>query len=242
MQRLTLTPCADGNTNTADSQEIIFDSAGHTSHAEAQRLLSKGFKLVPLLPLSKRPEGDGWNLHFATTIDPNAGGYGMHLPSNGLGSLDPDNLEPAREGLKRCGFDLEMLMDNGVRTSSTRPGSGGRSTFRLPAELADKLRWIKFVSKSLGVFLELRAHSPNLQDSLPGTVYRTAKGEGPYRQDYCNGRTFDEAPEMPPDLRAWWLRMSVDEGYRRAQQLLFCGPNAVLAVSSEDAYSGERDR
>lgn len=72
-------------------------------------------------PFEKRPKGDGWNLRPIKTIDDNATGYGVVLAANSLGSLDPDGVEPAREGLRRCGFDLEEIMEAGVRTSSTRP-------------------------------------------------------------------------------------------------------------------------
>jgi hypothetical protein len=201
-----------------------------TSHAEAERLLGKGFKLCVLHPNSKRPMGDGWNLNPVTAIDPDAGGYGVMLAKSGLCSLDPDNVGPAREGLQRCGFDLGDLMHAGARTSSTRPGSGGRSTF----QAAPNIRWLKFSSKKHGTILELRAVSDNLQDCLPGTVYRTVDGSGPFEQQYANGRTLDEAPPLPPDLLAWWERMSVDVDFLREQQLLLCGPDAQLSVSSGD--------
>lgn len=199
-------------------------------HAEAQRLLDKGFKLCALQPMSKRPVGDEWQKYPVTSIDPHAGGHGMPLALNGLCSIDPDNVEPAREGLLRCGFSLEDLMSAGVRTTSTRPGSGGRSTFLA----AVGLRWLKFSSRSHGTILELRAASTNLQDCLPGTTYRAASGEGPYVQQYANGRKFDEAPDLPQSFLAWWLRMSEDVEFLRAQQRLLCGPDAMLAISSGD--------
>lgn len=155
-----------------------------TSHAEAERLLAKGFKLCALHEHSKRPVGDGWQLNPVKVIDPSAGGYGLMLLANGLCSFDPDNLNPAREGFKRCGFDLEDLMAAGVRTSSTRPGSGGRSTFKAPL---GAIR-ITFASKAHGTILELRAANSNLQDCLPGTIYKSKSGADLYRQDYVNGR------------------------------------------------------
>ena len=218
-------------TGHTGGSKTINTNPDFTPHAEAQRLLTLGFKLCALHPLSKRPVGKKWQLKLVTFIDPNAGGYGMPLAVNGLCSIDPDNVELAREGLQRCGFVLEDLMDAGVRTSSTRPGSGGRSTFHAPAEIAARLRWIKFSTKAGGTILELRAHSSNLQDCLPGTVYQTAKGEGPYAQHYANGRTFDEAPALPPELLNWWLGLSEDMEFSHQQQRLFCGPGVQLAVS-----------
>jgi predicted P-loop ATPase len=214
------------NTNNT----IEFEEKSLACHLEAERLLKKGFKLITLHPFSKRPVGDGWQLHPVTAIDPAAGGYGLMLAANGLCSIDPDNLEPARAGFKRCGFDLEELMNAGVRTGSTRPGSGGRSTFKAPTGV----RWITFATKTDGTILELRATSTNLQDCLPGTEYRDKSGENLYRQDYVNGRKFDDATDLPPKISAWWLRMCDDVEYRRGQQILFCGAGALLAVSSGD--------
>lgn len=204
----------------------------HTSHTEARRLLDKGFKLCALHPLSKRPVGDNWQRNVVTSIDPTAGGYGFHLALNNLCSVDPDNLEPARDGMQRCGFSLEDVMGAGVRTTSTRPGSGGRTTFRVPDGMGDRLRWIKFSSKSKGTILELRAHSSNLQDCLPGTVYRTKKEAGQFQQDYANGRTLDEATEPPLFILNWWLQLSEDVDFLHQQQTLFCGADAHLSVSS----------
>lgn len=208
-----------------------------TPHAEAHRLLALGFKLCTLHPMSKRPVGDDWQLSPVEVIDPTAGGYGVLLAVNDLCSIDPDNVEPAREGLQRCGFVLEDAMAAGARTSSTRPGSGGRSTFHAPADIAGRLRWIKFSTKTQGTLLELRAHSSNLQDCLPGTVYRTAKGEGPYEQHNANGFTLDKAPELPPAVLIWWLRLSEDVEFLHQQQRLFCGPDVQLAVSAGGALA-----
>lgn len=232
MQLLTKTPCEYGITDSGNLQ-VDFEAENfteNTSHIEAERLLKKGFKLVTLHPFSKRPVGDGWQLHPVTAIDPAAGGYGLMLAANGLCSIDPDNLEPARAGLKRCGFDLEELMAAGVRTGSTRPGSGGRSTFKAP----HGVRRITFATKAYGTILELRAANSNSQDCLPGTVYRGKSGDDLYRQDYVNGRKLDEATELRHEVSAWWLRMCDDVEYLREQQRLFCGAGALLAVSSGD--------
>lgn len=198
-----------------------------TSHVEAKRLLTKGFKLCVLHPNSKRPLGDGWNLNPVTAIDPDAGGYGVMLAKSGLCSLDPDNVEPARAGLHRCGFDLEDLMNAGVRTTSTRPGSGGRSTFKAPLGLGR----VVFRTKGDGTILELRAGQSNLQDCLPGTVYMGKNGAGPYRQDYGTDKTLDDAPELPAKFLAWWQRMDTDLEFDNEQKKLFCGPDALLSIS-----------
>ncbi len=206
--------------------------------AEAKRLMAKGFKLVALHPMSKRPMGDGWNINPAESYDPLAGGWGVLLAVNSLCSIDPDSSERAHDGAARCGIDLEALLAAGVRTSSTRPGSGGRSTFKAPAGV----RWLKFASKKHGTVLELRATSQNLQDCLPGTVYKLTSGAGPYRQDYANGRTIDDAPDLPKDFAAWWQRMSDDVEFLRDQQRTFLGADAMLAVSSGDgklAYASQ---
>lgn len=205
-----------------------------TNHAEARRLLDAGLKLIELQPMSKRPKGEGWNHRPVTQVRDDAGGFGLLLAANGLCSIDPDNIGLAAEGLRRCGFDLEDIMQAGVRTSSTRPGSGGRSTFKAPTAAG----WVKFSSRSAGTILELRAASPNLQDTLPGTVYKTQTGAGPYSQAYANGRRLDDAPDLPPKLAAWWLRMSEDVVFLREQQRLFCGEDAQLAVSAPAAGPG----
>lgn len=199
-------------------------------HQEARRLHKKGFKLCELKPMLKQPVGDNWQLNPVSSIRDDASGYGLLLAANKLCSIDPDDIKPSREGLARCGFDLEALMAAGARTTSTRPGSGGRSAFKAPVGV----RWIPFKSKTTGTILELRATSTNLQDCLPGTVYKSRDGSGPYRQDYATDRKLDQAPELPPDFLAWWQRMSSDFEFLQEQQRLLVGPDVQLAVSSGD--------
>ncbi len=197
------------------------------SHSEARRLLEMGLKLCALHEGSKRPVGQDWNIKPVTAIEGGAGGYGLILRANGLCSVDVDNQIPAEEGLRRCGFSLEEIMQTGVRTSSTRPGSGGRSTYKA----TDKLERITFSSKHHGTVLELRAKGTNLQDCLPGTVYFGRNETGPFRQDYCNGKTFDQATEPPAPFLTWWERMSGDLDFQREQQALFLGDEGYLAIS-----------
>ncbi|TWO67766.1 hypothetical protein FN976_25615 [Caenimonas sedimenti] len=201
-----------------------------TRHAEAKRLLSKGFRLCALHPMSKRPVGEDWQHSPVSHIDEDAGGYGMLLAANGLCSIDPDNQELARVGLLRCGFDLEAILDAGVRTVSTRPGSGGRSTFRAGSR---PLKWITFRSKRDGVALELRATSINLQDTLPGTIYMTPDG-GPYEQRYASERRLDVAPSLPDEFEAWWSHLSTDLAFLHEQQRLFSGAGVEISVSGGD--------
>lgn len=205
---------------------------------EASRLHAAGFKLCELHPLSKRPVGDGWNNAAVARVREGAGGYGLLLAQNGMCSVDVDDEPRCLEGLARCGFDLQALRESGVATASTRPGSGGRVTFRLPP--GSPARWLKFSSRVHGTILELRAESPNLQDSLPGTVYHSQDGTGPWEQTYAGPFSLEFADVPPPGLLAWWERMSTDVEFLREQQALFVGPDAQLAVSSGDgklAYS-----
>jgi RecA-family ATPase len=222
---------ADEFDDLSAAQTVIARASGVDDlHVEARRLLDKGFKLVKLVRMSKRPEGNGWNLKPTRTIDPAATGYGLLLQANGLMSVDPDDVDIARLGLRRCGFDLDELMAAGARTTSTRPGSGGRSTFKAPAGAG----WFKFSSKGGGVALELRAASPNLQDCLPGTRYFGKSGAGPYQQAYATTRRIDEAPELPQRFRDWYLRCCSDVVFLREQQALFFGgaTDAALAISA----------
>ncbi len=204
------------------------------SHVEAKRLHELGFKLCKLEPMRKKPVGNGWQLNPVPKVDDHAGGYGLMLAANGLCSIDPDNVEPARQGLLRCGFNLDDLMAAGVRTTSTRPGSGGRSTFKAPEGLGR----VVFASTTHGTILELRAGQSNLQDCLPGTVYLSQDDKkqftkGPYHQRYANGKTLEMAPDLPVGLSAWWQRMDNDLEFKREQQVLFCGTDAVQAISGK---------
>lgn len=199
---------------------------------EALRLHRAGLKLCELYPNSKRPVGDGWNNKAVDAVRESAGGYGLLLAANGMCSVDVDNEPLCREGLARVGFDLDALRLAGVHTSSTRPGSGGRITFKVPE--GSPVRWIKFSSRVHGTILELRAASPNLQDSLPGTVYHSQDGSGPWEQQYADFLTLDMADAPPPALLAWWERLSTDVEFLRHQQSVFVGPDAQLAVSSGD--------
>lgn len=206
------------------------ESAAQQTHAEARRLLGQGMQLCELHKLSKRPIGLAWQRKPVTAIKDDAGGYGLILALNNMCSIDPDNVEPAREGLKRCGFDLEEIMAAGVRTSSTRPGSGGRSAFKAPPGLTR----VKFSSKAHGTILELRAGQPNLQDCLPGTRYRSDEGGPIYEQSYANGKALDRAPKLPMKFLAWWQRMNSDLDFLREQQRLLCGDDGQLAISVGD--------
>lgn len=209
----------------------------HTAHAdlaEARRLLDAGLHLVKLMRYSKRPEGERWNWpqNRARQIDSNATGYGLPLAFNKMVSVDPDNWPLAVKGMAALGFDLEQIMDAGVRTKSTRPLSGGRSAF---AEEPD-LSWLRFSSRDLdvGTVLEFRASSENLQDCIPGVFYHDREGRG-CSQHYVNGRRLDDLPGLPDDLMDWWQRCSTDLEFLREQQNTFMqaiGAKANLAVSA----------
>lgn len=198
--------------------------------SEARRLLGGGMKLVRLKPESKAPEGLEWNRHPVKEIDPDATGYGLLLAGNKLCSIDPDRVDLARIGMKGLGFDLDALMAAGVRTVSTRPGSGGRSTFAAEGDLS----WLTF-SSSTGTVLELRADSPNLQDCVPGLVYRDKAGRL-CTQQYANGRKLDEAPPLPDGLYEWWSRCSTDLDFYREQQGKFF---AAIGELPNQAVSGK---
>lgn len=193
---------------------------------EAQRLLELGMKLVQLHHNSKRPRGNAWNAaeNFVTSINAKATGYGLPLKANKLCSADPDNVELARVGLAALGFDLEQLLNAGVRTSSTRPGSGGRAAFADPGDVS----WIKFNTKEHGQVLELRADSPNLQDCVPGVVYQVDGDEQLFTQDYVNGKTLDMAPALPAQLHEFWRRCSEDLEFLHEVQTTFA--NAIGAT------------
>jgi hypothetical protein len=206
---------------------------------ESQRLLHSGMKLVKLERLLKKPEGLAWNTpaNWARSIDPRATGYGLPLEANRLCSIDPDNWALAVKGMKALGFDLEALMNAGTRTTSTRPGSGGRSAFQAEGEIG----WLRFKSKATGTVLELRAHSPNLQDCVPGLLYRTKDGGGPFTQEYANGKRLDEAPPLPDDLMEWWERCSTDLKFLHEQERRFfeaLGIRPAFAISASRARDG----
>lgn len=198
---------------------------------EARRLHGLGFKLCKLKPKSKQPEGMEWHHRPVAAIDDDASGYGLMLSLNNLCSVDPDNIEPAKRMMTALGFDLEAIMAAGVRTSSTRPGSGGRAAFKA----AEGLVWVKFAMVGYGTVLELRAKSPNLQDAIPGVVY-VAKDTGElFTQTYANGKRLDEVGDLPADFLEWWRRMSTDLEFLREQQAKAAealGVKAQLAVSN----------
>lgn len=204
--------------------------------SEARRLFDAGFHLVPLERYTKKPpEGiPGWNKpeNRAKGIESDATGYGFPLSSNQLCSIDPDNWPLALRGMAALGFDLEALMVAGVRTKSTRTGSGGRSTFREEPDLS----WLKFASRdpSIGTVLELRADSANLQDVVPGLVYFDKAGTL-CTQQYANCKRLDDAPGIPDAFLAWWQRCSIDIDFLREQQDIFMraiGATANLAIST----------
>lgn len=199
--------------------------------SEARRLLDMGVHLVRLKPHSKQPEGEGWNKPEAraSSIDPDATGYGMMLSANNRCSIDPDNWSLAVIGMRALGFDLPALMECGVRTKSTRKGSGGRSGFNAEPDLS----WLTFASydPAIGTVIEFRADSPNLQDAVPGVVYRTKEGEV-CTQFYAGDRRLDDPPPLPDNLLAWWQRCSIDIDFLREQQRIFMGAIGTIPIQS----------
>lgn len=203
---------------------------------EARRLFDLGLQMCQLEPCSKQPAGGkGWNKRPITHFDDKATGYGVMLADNGLCSVDPDNAVLANKMLAGLGFNLASIMAAGVQSVSTRPSSGGRSAFRA----APGLRWVKFSFKDAGTVLELRAASPNLQDVIPGLIYKDKSGVV-RTQQYTNGKRLDDAPELPADLLEWWRRMSEDVEFQREQQRLageILGITPHLAISAGDGKS-----
>ena len=202
--------------------------------SEARRLLDAGMHLVKLVDDTKKPKGDGWNLPEARakSIDPAATGYGLPLELNGLCSVDPDNGPLAVIGMRALGFDLEAIMAAGVRTRSTRTGSGGRATFAAEPDLS----WIKFASRDpkIGTVLELRAGAPNLQDAIPGLRYYSKDGDV-CTQAYANDKRLDEPPPLPDKWMAWWQRCSTDIDFLNEQQRIFMeaiGATPIQSIST----------
>ena len=199
------------------------------NQSEAARLYKAGIKLLPLQHLRKRPLGNAWNKpeHFVRKVDLTVSGYGIPLAANDLCSIDPDQVDLATIALAAVGFDLDKIMDAGVRTTSTRPGSGGRSAFKA----MDSLTWFSFSVRMAGqkestTVFELRAGSANLQDCCPGVAYQTVKlidGEevvthdgAIFTQEYAPGTPrFDTAAELPVEFDEFWEKMSIDPAFRR---------------------------
>ena len=207
---------------SAPAPKLIFNQS------EAARLHKAGIKLVPLQHLRKRPLGNAWNKpeQFVRKVDLTVSGYGIPLAINGLCSIDPDQMDMAIIAFRAVGFDLDEIMDQGVRTTSTRPGSGGRAAFKA----LDSLTWFSFSIRMAGqkestTVFELRAGSPNLQDCCPGVAYQTVKlvdgvevvSDAIYRQEYANNgeTTFDKAPELPLRFDEFWEKISEDPAFRR---------------------------
>lgn len=196
---------------------------------EARRLFDLGIYLVELKPFSKQPEGEGWNKPDARVkfINPNATGYGMPLAANNRCSVDPDNWPLAVKGMAALGFDLPAIMESGVRTSSTRTRSGGRSGFSAEPDLA----WLTFGSRETGTIIEFRADSANLQDVIPGLVYHTKDGEV-CTHTYSNEHRLDAPPSLPDDLLTWWQRCSIDIDFLRDQQRIFMDAIGTIPIQS----------
>lgn len=201
--------------------------------SEARRLMDAGFKLVPLMHNSKAPVGMGWNQaeNCLRTIPDDLTGVGMPLAINGLCSVDPDDVELATIGLAALGFNLDEIMAAGARTVSTRPRSGGRSAFKAPQ--GDDLHWLRFCLNGRDVALELRAHSTNLQDTIPGLVYQKDGTGDFFTQRYAEGSPrLDAAPELPPAFLEFWKKCSEDHEFFLDAQKTFakaCGLEPVLS-------------
>jgi hypothetical protein len=229
-------PIAGGASNQGRTQnkalagDIVADTP-LVDHTEAERLFNLGFKMCKLLPYSKQPVGESWNQHPIKSFDHNATGYGVLLAANGLCSVDPDKGILARQGLAALGFDLDAIMAAGIQSTSTRPDSGGRSAFKA----LDGLQWKTFRFKETGTVLELRAKSANLQDAVPGLIYRNGEDSPLYTQRYASALRLDAAPVLPRAFAQWWLRVSTDLDFLHDQQKKMAqalGLTAQLDVSS----------
>lgn len=206
--------------------------------APARALFDGGMRLCKLHPLTKRPVGTDWQKpeQCVAKFSDSAAGYGLPLAINGRCSIDPDQVEQTRAALAAVGFDLDALMQAGVRTISTRPGSGGRSMFADPGGL----RWLKLAypdpsgktgRERINIF-ELRAGSTNLQDVIPGLLYRDTHGND-CTQAYANGRTYLDALPLPEQFAAWWARCSADHGFWLEQQRLMLAALGIEPAQRE---------
>ena len=228
----TTKPAIETALSEADSKAKV-DALRTPDLTEARRLFDLGFKMCKLKPLSKQPEGKSWQLNPIESFDDDAAGYGVMLAKNGLCSVDPDNVELSKKFLKALGFDLERIMAAGVRSASTRPGSGGRSLFKADSDLRRKVFSFVGVDGKKITALELRAHSANLQDVVPGLVY-TGKDGARYTQRYMSDRRLDDAGDLPAEFLAWWRRLSTDLDFQREQQRIAgeaLGIKPLLSVS-----------
>lgn len=213
--------------------------------SEAKKLQKAGYKLIELKEFTKQPKGQGWNTALTEEIDinPRATGYGLHLASSGLCSIDPDYFELAKAGFEalskefNLGMTLEELLDLGVRTSSTRPNSGGRSTFTSHQDL----NWVKFSCSLYGTMLEFRANAKNLQDCIPGTVYKDQKTGEIYHQQYSGNKTLTEVSTLPSLFLEFWKSISIEPDTRRAAQLVFNKGVAESLGISEGDLGGHLD-
>jgi hypothetical protein len=129
-------------------------------------------------------------------------------------------------------------MGQGARTRSTRSGSGGRSIFHLPAD--SELRWlsfrIRFEDGTTSTALELRAQASNLQDTIPGLVYKCKDGQL-CTQYYAGERRIQDRCQLPGPFAEHWRRMSVDEDYFRTQVELFINAIATAGYPIDASYS-----
>jgi hypothetical protein len=198
---------------------------------EARRLLASGMHLIQLKSNSKAPLANEWNSPSSRVkgIDARATGYGLPLALNNMVSVDPDNNDLAVIGMRALGFDLEAIMAAGVRTKSTRTGSGGRSAF---SEVPGLTRITFAGKKPVGTVLELRAGG--FQDVVPGLVYHTNDGEV-CTQQYVNGKRYDDLSGLSDKFLEFWLRCSSDINYLREAQAKFFA--ALPAVDGVPAHA-----
>lgn len=208
--------------------------------AEAERLLQQGFKLVRLHNHQKRPVGEDWNHRPVQSIDPEATGYGLPLAVNGLCSIDPDHYAMARAGLAAWGFDLDELLAAGVRTVSTRAGSGGRAAFQADPEGMAGWRTFRVFDQdgNSTTVLELRAKSANLQDVVPGLLYTDQPTGEVCTQRYAGEARFDDAPAVPDAFAREWRLMATDDDYFRERARQFS--EAIIAAGFQ--VNGQRPK
>jgi hypothetical protein len=170
-------------------------------------LIGRGYKLVRVRPCSKAPAETGWNKQPISTKEEATAAYqtrpndniGVVLDQSGLGSLDIDHLERAREALGALGIDLDALLDDSAIPRIEGDPAKARLLFKVPANTKLPTRRLMVPDGAdKGMVLELR--SEGVQDIFPPSVHPSGSSYRWIRAPW----DVDGLPDPPPLLLDLW--------------------------------------
>jgi hypothetical protein len=155
------------------------------------------FKLIPLIPNTKRPRDKGWQEDTYVGTD-FTNQIGLAHKYSGTCSVDLDDFTKCVEIFNARCIDLNVLCINNVGILSGKPNH-----YKLLFKLDKPLQTKKIVIDK-NTILELRCMTSeglSVQDVIPPSIHPDTGKQYEWRGDYNN------LVELPESIKTWWLEL-----------------------------------